>query len=154
MQSTESLKLAGNLHIVLVDEHGVVKEERYEKNLIVNVGKAFITSRMIGTSSAVMSHMEVGTDNTGAAGANTALGAPVSASRTALTSSTQSTVTTTNDSITFACTFGPGVGTGALTEAGIFNNSSGGTMLCRTVFSVITKGAGDTLTINWTITGS
>jgi hypothetical protein len=154
MQSTESLKLAGNLHIVLVDEHGVVKEERYEKNLIVNVGKAFITSRMIGTSSSVMSHMEVGTNNTAAAGANTTLGAPVSASRTALTSSTQSTVTTTNDSITFACTFGPGVGTGALTEAGIFNNSSGGTMLCRTVFSVITKGAGDTLTINWTITGS
>lgn len=154
MQSTESLKLAGNLHIVVLDEQGVVKEERFEKNLIVNVGKAFITSRIIGASSAVMSHMEVGTNNTGAAGGNTTLGAAVAASRTALTSSTQSTVTVTNDSVTFACTFGPGVGTGALTEAGIFNNSSGGTMFCRTVFSVITKGAGDTLTINWTITGS
>lgn len=154
MQSTESLKLVGNLHIVLVNENGEIKEERYEKNLVVNVGKAFITSRMIGTSSGVMSHMEVGTNNTAAAGANTTLGAAVSGSRTALSSSTQSTVTTTNDSVTFACTFGPSIGTGALTEAGIFNNSSGGTMLCRTVFSVITKGASDTLTINWTVTSS
>jgi len=49
-------------------------------------------------------------------------------------------------------TFGAGVGTGAVTEAGIFNASSAGTMLCRTTFSVINKAAADTLGITWTVT--
>ena len=56
--------------------------------------------------------------------------------------------------VTYARTFDPGVATGALVEAGIFNNDQylGGTMLCRTVFSVIDKGALDTLSISWSIT--
>ena len=45
-------------------------------------------------------------------------------------------------------------GTGAITEAGIFNASSSGTMLCRTVFSVVNKGASDSMTITWTVTVS
>jgi hypothetical protein len=45
-----------------------------------------------------------------------------------------------------------GVGTGAISEAGIFNASSGGTMLCRTVFPVVNKQASDTIAITWTIT--
>ena len=47
-----------------------------------------------------------------------------------------------------------GEGTGALTEAGIFNASSSGTMLCRTEFSVVNKGASDSMTITWTVTVS
>ena len=50
--------------------------------------------------------------------------------------------------------FAAGSGTGAITEAGVFNASSGGTMLCRTVFSVVNKGADDSMTITWTITVS
>ena len=45
-------------------------------------------------------------------------------------------------------------GTGAVTEAGIFNASSGGTMLCRTVFAVVNKGADDGMSITWQITVS
>jgi hypothetical protein len=41
-------------------------------------------------------------------------------------------------------TFGPGVDTGAITEAGLFSASSSGTMFARQVFSVVNKGAGDT----------
>ena len=43
-------------------------------------------------------------------------------------------------------------GTGAITEAGILNAASAGTLLCRTVFSVINKGASDSMTVTWTIT--
>ena len=39
-----------------------------------------------------------------------------------------------------------------LTEAGIFNAASGGTMLCRTVFAVVNKQADDTMTVTWTVT--
>lgn len=148
----EILTAKGKLHIIVTDEHGNVKIDREENNLVVNVGKAFMTSRLLGTSSAVMSHMEVGTSSTAASGAQTALISPVSASRTALTSSTQQTTTTTNDSVQYVCSFGAGVGTGALTEAGIFNDGTTGTMLCRTVFATVTKGASDVMTITWTVT--
>lgn len=148
----ELIKATGKVKIVLHDENGVVKDEREFENLVVTVGKGYITSRMIGTSSGVMSHMEVGTDNTAAAAGNTALGSAVAASRTSLASSTQTTTSTTNDSVQYVCTFPAGTGTGALVEAGIFNASSGGTMLCRTVFSVVNKGASDAMTVTWTVT--
>ena len=54
--------------------------------------------------------------------------------------------------VTYTGTFGAGVGTGSVTEAGIFNASSAGTMLCRVVFGVVTKGASDTMAITWTVT--
>ena len=43
-----------------------------------------------------------------------------------------------------------GTGTGAVTEAGILNASSSGTLLCRTEFSVVNKGSADSMTITWT----
>lgn len=148
----ELIKATGKVKIVVHDENGVVKEERNIDNLVVSVGKAYITSRMIGTASNVMSHMEVGTDNTSAAAGDTTLGSAVAASRTGLTSSTQVTSSTTDDSVQYICTFPAGTGTGALVEAGIFNASSAGTLLCRTVFSVVNKGASDAMTITWTVT--
>ena len=148
----ELIKATGKVKIVVHDENGVVKEERNIDNLVVTVGKAYITSRMIGTASNVMSHMEVGTGSTAAAAGNTGLGAAVASSRTSLTSSTQTTSSITNDSVQYVCTFPAGTGTGALVEAGVFNASSSGTMLCRTVFSVVNKGASDAMTVTWTVT--
>jgi hypothetical protein len=54
--------------------------------------------------------------------------------------------------VTLTTTYAAGTGTGALQEAGIFNASTAGTMLSHVVFSVINKGAADTLTITWTVT--
>jgi hypothetical protein len=141
------LKITGRVHFELRDEGGNLKLEQETDNLVVTAGKTHIASRMGGTSSAVMSHMAVGTTNTAAAAGDTTLAAEVGSSRTALTSYNPSTNT-----IVAICTFGAGVGTGALVEAGLFNASSAGTMLCRTVFSTINKAAGDSLTITWTIT--
>ncbi len=140
------VKAEGKVTLVLTGSDGVVKETREVENLVVQVGLNYIASRMKDATAAVMTHMEVGTSSTAASLAQTTLVAAVSASRTALTSTT-----VTTSSIAYACTFNAGTGTGALTEAGIFNASSAGTMLCRTVFSVINKGAADTLTITWTI---
>lgn len=143
----EKLKVTGDVSMVLRDETGKVKETKEIKNLVVTSGLGFIASRMKDATATAMSHMAVGTGATAAALGDTTLGAEVAASRTALTSTTVSTNT-----VQYACTFGAGVGTGALTEAGIFNASSSGTMLCRTVFSAVNKAAGDSLTITWTIT--
>jgi len=142
----DGLKLRGDLGLVLRDKDGNIKEERTEKNLVVSAGLNFICDRMEGTSEAVMSHMAVGSGSTAAAAGDTDLGS-ILGSREALDSTTVSTNT-----ITYVSSFEAGDGTGAITEAGIFNAASAGTMLCRTVFSVINKAADDTLQITWTIT--
>lgn len=143
----DSIKMKGKLNVVLTGPDGAVKESREFDNLVVTVGKNFIASRMKDTTDTAMSHMEVGTGSTAAAVGNTALETPVASSRVSLTSTT-----VTTNSVAYVATFPAGTGTGALTEAGIFNASSSGTMLCRTVFSVINKGAADTLGITWTVT--
>jgi hypothetical protein len=145
----EKIQAAGQVSFVLTDENGNVKQQG-SKNLVVNPGLAFIVSRMVNATADVMSHMAVGTGTAAAAAAQTAL---VSESaRVALTSSTIVTTTVTNDSAQYVATFGPGAGTAAITEAGIFNAASAGTMLARTVFPVINKGALDTLSLTWKIT--
>ena len=143
----DAIKMTGNLKLVLTDEHGNVKQEEEIKNLVVTVGKNFIASRMKDATATAMTHMEVGTGTTAAAVGDTALQTAVASSRVTLTSTT---VTTNN--VAYVASFPAGTGTGALTEAGLFNASTAGTLLCRTVFSVINKGAADTLGITWTVT--
>jgi len=145
MNATENLKASGSLRVVVTGADGKVKEEHQFKNLVVTVGKNFVASRMVGTASAVMSHMAVGSNNTAAAANDTALGAELG--RVALATSTATT-----NVVTYTATFPAGTGTGAIVEAGIFNASSAGTMLCRTVFAVVNKGVDDALSITWTIT--
>ena len=138
----DGLKLTGKLTIAINDE--IVQEV---PNLVVTAGKGYVASRMKDTSATAMSHMAIGTGSTAAAAGNTALGSE--SARTALTSTTVSSA-----DIVYVDTFAAGTGTGAITEAGLFNASSGGTMLCRTVFSVVNKGASDSMTVTWTVTVS
>lgn len=149
MKNLESLKATGALRVVLTDDTGAVKEDRELKNLVVSAGLAYIVSRMKDATATAMSHMELGTGTTAAAAGDTGLGSAIASSRVALTSTTVSANT-----ITYVATFGAGVGTGAVTEAGTFNAGSGGTMLCRTVFPVVNKQAGDSMTVTWTVTVS
>ena len=139
----------GDVDIVVRSVDGRIKESIKIHNLVVNTGLAFIISRMVGTTKDVMSHMGIGAGTTAAAAGDTALGSPLG-SRVALTRTTISG--TNNEKVVYVATFGAGVGTGAVTEAGIFNASSSGDMLCRTVFAVVNKAADDTMQITWTIT--
>jgi hypothetical protein len=143
----DGLKLRGDVALVLRDKDGNVKDERKIENLIVDTGLNFICDRMDSNSTeAVMSHMALGSGSTAADAADTTLGSQLG-SREDLDSST-----VTSNQIVYVASFEAGDATGAVTEAGIFNASTGGTMLCRTVFSVVNKASDDTLTVNWTIT--
>jgi hypothetical protein len=141
----DNFKAKGRLNIVVKDAEGNVKDSREVDNLVVNTGLAYIASRMKDTTDTAMTHMAVGTGTTAAAAGDTALGSE--SHREALDSTT-----VTSNAIAYVSSFEAGEGTGALTEAGIFNAGSGGTMLCRTVFDVVNKGANDTMSITWTIT--
>ena len=148
MNLQENLKASGELTITVFDRNGNLKEAKKVPNLVVTVGKNYIASRMVGTASTVMSHMAIGTGTGTPIAGDTTLG--TEAGRVALTAFTASTNT-----VTATATFPAATGTGAITEAGIFNNStSGGTMLCRTTFPVVNKAAGDSIAITWVITVS
>lgn len=145
MNTNENLKASGSLRVTVTGADGKVKEEHDFKNLVVTVGKNFVASRMVGTAANVMSHMAIGSNNTAAAAGDTALGSELG--RVALASGSATAAV-----VTYTATFPAGTGTGAVVEAGIFNNSTGGTMLCRTVFSVVNKGADDAMSVTWTVT--
>ncbi|MNY58259.1 hypothetical protein D3C86_1945800 [compost metagenome] len=51
----------------------------------------------------------------------------------------------------YSATFGEGVGSGAVTEAGLFNAATGGVLTNRSVFGVKNKEPEDIFTINWTL---
>lgn len=143
---TSSYQMSGNLHIVLTDENGEIKQDQSVKNLVVNTGKNYIAQRIANNSTTVMNYMAVGTGNTSPGVANTTL----------ITEVGRVTIGTANVSVssnttTYTATFPSGTGTGALVEAGIFNDPSTGLMLCRTLFPVVNKGALDTLTISWSV---
>lgn len=145
MKALEILTVVGTPRIVLKDKDGNVKQDFSVPNLVVTAGKNFIASRMVGTAQAAMSHMAIGTGATAAAAGDTSLQSE--AARVALSGSSASGAVTT-----YTASFGAGVGTGAITEAAILNASSAGTMLCRTTFPVVNKGADDSMSVTWTVT--
>ena len=131
----DGLNLKGKLAISLNGQ--VVKE----------VDNIVVASRMKDATATAMSHMAIGSGTTNPAAGDTALETELG--RVALTSTAVS-----NAVVTYTATFAAGTGTGAVTEAGILNASSSGTLLCRTEFSVVNKGAADSMTITWTVTVS
>ena len=144
------IKMIGDVNVQRFDQTGALVEERQIKNLVVTVGKNYIANRMQATSvQTVMNTMAIGTNSTTPAVGNTTLG--VEAGRVALASFSAS-----GNQVTATATFPAGTGTGAITEAGIFNpssaGSSGGNMLCRTTFPVVNKAAGDSIAITWVVT--
>lgn len=145
MELKDHVQATGRLVITLTGPDGAVKETREIENLVVTVGKGYIASRMKDATATVMSHMAVGTTNTTPDVGDTTLAAE--AGRVALTSTN-----VVSNAVTYLASFPAGTGTGALVEAGLFNASSSGTMLARTTFLVINKGAADTLGISWTVT--
>lgn len=142
----DALKLKGRVGIVLKDKDGNVKETRDIDNLVVTTGLNYIASRMKDATATAMTHMALGSGTTAAAAGDTDLES-ILGSREALDSTT-----VTNNAVAYVCTFEAGDATGAVTEAGIFNASSGGTMLCRTVFSVLNIASDDSISVTWTIT--
>lgn len=142
---TSDLKLTG---YVTVKINGKVVQEI--PNLVVTSGKQHAVARLKDATATAMSHMAVGTGSSATSAGDTTLG--TESARVALTSSTVS-----GETVTYVATFPantPSTLT-ALNEAGIFNASSGGTMLCRTVFAgVINKDTSDAMSITWAISAS
>jgi hypothetical protein len=142
---TEAISVKGNLDIVVYDENHDIKDTRQVKNLVVASGKNYIANRLTSNSNVTMSHMAIGSGNVAPTTSDTTLSNEIT--RVALDSTTLN-----GNVVTFVTTFGANVGTGALTESGIFNDAVAGTMLCRTRFDVVNKANTDIVVITWNIT--
>lgn len=142
----DMLKVKGQVKLVLKDKYGNIKAKKEGNNLIVASGRDGIADQLLASPSiAIPSHMALGTGTANPTLNDTALENEIG-SRVSLG------VNRTLNQIVYTGVFGPGVSTGAITEAGIFNSSSGGTMYSRITFDVINKGSEDSLEVTWTWT--
>lgn len=140
----------GRVHFLIRDiKTGQITCDAWHPNLVVASGKNHIADQLSGKQEAQMSHMAIGTGTTAALDTNTALENELD--RNILDSRTQGTGTDANK-VTYTCTWAAGDGTGAITESGIFNSASAGQMLCRSVFPVKNKEAGESMVMTWILT--
>lgn len=126
------------------------------KNLMTNAGFALVAGRINGSGTpAAATYIAVGTGATAANVADTALQTESSTSGLSRAAGSVSLVTTTvtNDTAQVVVTFTV-TGTVAVTESGLLNAASTGTLLCRQVFSAINVVNGDSLQITWKIKAS
>ena len=142
----------------LIVEHRNRKGELLHKydsgwgfNGITNAGMAEVAGLLLtDVGGTAFDYIAIGTGTTAFDPSQTAL-----ASETHRENATGTRVTTsvTNDTAQLEHTFSGYSGSESITESGVFNASSGGTMLCRQTFSAISVdwGAGDTLKVTWKI---
>ena len=131
-----------HMHLVLRDKDGNIKKEIHKYNTVTTAGKNGAADQiLLSPSLNKPTHMAIGTGSP----SGTALGTELD--RNALTSKTRS-----NAVVTMVGDWAAGDGTGAITEAGVFDAASVGNMWMSASFSVINKGAADTLSISWTLT--
>lgn len=108
--------------------------------MIVNTGLQHIADQLAEKNQAVMSHMAVGMGTAAENAGDNAL--QTETARVALTA-----ITRNDKKVMYVGTFDAGVGTGTLTEVGLFNAASSGDLLSRIVFPAKNKSPNDTLQI-------
>jgi hypothetical protein len=149
------IRLTGSVNVRLIGPDGQVKQEHTDHNLVVTVGKTYLTAFLTpgnhNTGTEFAQFVGLGTNSSGPTSGDTALGAELSGGGY---SRATGTLTNLSNAWTNTATFNPGNGTGAITEAGLFSASTSGTLFARQVFSVYNKAAGDTMVIVWSVTFS
>lgn len=132
---------------------GVWSSHIRRTNLVTNAGKAGVASRINGSGGeAAFTYIATGTGATAAALGDTTLQTELAASGLSRANSTASRITTdvTNDTARLQNTFTV-TGTAAVTESGVLNAASVGTLLARQTFSAINVVNGDSLQITWDV---
>lgn len=148
----DKTKITGTIILISRDKDGKIKDKRVIKNLVVDAGKAGVASRINGSGAeAAFTFIAVGIGTTAAAAGDTTLQTEITDSGMARAAATASRVTVdvTNDGARLDKTFSV-TGTKAVTEAGVLNAASAGTLLGRQVFSAVNVVNTDTLQVIYT----
>lgn len=142
----ESSECVGVLLGILYDKDGNVKDRQEIFNQFQTAGKTHVADQLSDSGEVAMSHMAIGTGTGQGVGDNTLA---TELNRQALDNATPSHAANV---VTYHRTFAAGEGTGTITEAGVFNDASAGTMFVYNDSISFAKGASDSLALTWTFT--
>lgn len=120
-------------------------------NLVVSAGKAGVASRINGAGGeTAFTYIAIGTGTTAPAAGDTALETEITSGGGSRANATASRVTTdtTDDTAQLQHTFNF-TASFAVTESGVLNAASAGTLLARQTFSAINVANGDSLQVTW-----
>ena len=143
---TNSIHPIGDVTLVLRDCDGKIKEKQEFHNLVVTTGCELIASRLSDQAIPAPSHMAIGSGTVEPTKADRTLGSELHRNGFSVGASRNGA------QVTYKAVFGAGQGTGAVTEVGIFNAETDGTMLNRATFAVVNKAPTDSLEITWSLT--
>lgn len=137
-------KMEGRFKIEIFNPDGSLHSKTdWIKNIMTNAGKAQIALLAGDATATPFTYLAVGTSSTAVAAADTALNAEITDSGLARAAATVTRVTTTvtNDTLNLNYEWTVSA-TKTVEEVGIFNASSGGTLLCHglTTSQALTSG--------------
>jgi hypothetical protein len=153
----EPMGMRDRVILTVRDKEGNVKQEYdsgWRENGLTNAGFAEVAGLItLDVGGTAFDYIAIGTGTTAFDPTQTALANEIK--RKAGTG-TRVTTTVTNDTAQYVTTFSSAdglTGTSAVTESGVFNASTGGTMLCRQTFSSLSINwdSGDTLQVTWRV---
>ncbi len=145
MNISGELKASGLVKWTLRGPDGAIKDTWECPNLVTTAGTIALAARMAAASAATafMPYAAIGSGTTAPAKTDTELEDELVR--------IEGTTTSTQSTYKNSASFGPGVGTGNVSEACLISASSAGTMFCRQVFTTRPKDAGDTLDLEWSV---
>jgi len=153
----ERMGMRDRVILTVKDSEGNIKQEYdsgWSENGITNAGMAEVAGLILtDVGGTPFDYIAIGTGTTAFDPTQTAL---VNEIKRKAATGTRVTTSVTNDTAQLVTTFSSAdglTGTSAVTESGVFNASTGGTMIARQVFSAlnINWDAGDTLQVTWRI---
>jgi len=145
MKTLELTGLKGEFEVFLYDSKKELKAYRKVKNLTVNTGFQKVCDMMGSGGIDPFKYCAIGSGTIEASALDTQLGNELAREL--------GDYTRTSDKVWInESTFPTGVGTGTITESGLLNASSLGTLLCRATFGAITKTSTDVAVFSWQYT--
>jgi hypothetical protein len=153
MKASDVVQLRGAYEWALRNANtGEIIDGGVVNNVVVTAGRRWVLQQLQSTDHATaqnLSHIAVGTSTTAPATSDTGLGSENT--RVAINSFTTSNLTSNPPSFRAEVSFNTNQANTTLGEFGVFNSSSGGTMLSRITFSTVNKSTSNTFAISYTL---
>ncbi len=149
----------GHFYITLIDENGNIKDVRSSPNLVVDTGFAAISDLIHGTSLSAdpdetFDTIEIGTGSTGPVLGNTDIETPIGGCARITDGTVVGQLLSGGYNATIEVTFSGASCAATVTEAAVFNHLTTGEMAARSTFAGIVVGAGDSLIVEYNMTGT
>lgn len=148
MRGQERLLVPDNLHVVARDvRSGEVLQEQSTHNIVTNAGINLLRDFLSGSSVTGITHLAVGSGTSSPSKTDTTLGSELARAAVGARTATAQKLT-----VTYTLPSSSAANGHNLTEAGLFNASSSGTMYARATHTAIAKTDAKMVSYTWELT--